>query len=398
MKKTRFIISLAVTVLLLVSGIIVSQAADTIPTYGDTGTCQWNYSGGKLTITSDKGGKMADYTTSSLPDWYTYYASSITKIEIANEVEYIGNYAFYNLTKVTSVTIGTGVEKIGSFAFRNCTNLSAVNYNAEKCETAGTKTTMIFYDCNNLTTINFGEGIKYIPSNLLLYCRKITSVTIPESVYKIGEYAFGYCYALTEVVLPDNLAEISPYSFYNCSAISSINVPTMLSNIGNYAFYNCSSITEMTLPATVTEIGYGAFDGCTNITIKTTKGSYAELFANQYGITCDAGNSLLVNLTVNTSTQADFGNGYLLLKIKFDQPLDGECVHAALYDANGKVVNYFIFPVSGGINYMGIPIDIDYIFNATYAKVFIWDSMESCMPVSPAETIELYPSTEQPLE
>ena len=385
MKKTRLVISFALVVCILLSSSIVSFAASS----GSTGTCTWKLSSGTLTISGD-GGSMADYAAASDQPWYSS-RTSITKVVVEDGVEYIGNRAFYGLTSVTAATIGADVEAMGSFAFRGCTALKTLDYNASKCETAGTKTTMVFYECNNLSTVNFADGVKYIPPYLFLYCTGLKEITIPESVYRVSEYAFSYCSSLETVNLPDKLTELPEYMFYECPALANINVPNMLSNIGNYAFYNCSALTDMELPATVTQIGYGAFDGCTSLNIKTVSGSYAELFAKQYGIsyTATSVSTPSVELTVNTTTNAAFLNGYLTLGVKFDQPLDGECVHAAFYNAKGNVVNYFIFPVFGDTEFMSIPIDADDVVSATYAKIFVWDGLENCMPISPAETITI---------
>ena len=396
MKKTRLIISIAVMAVLLISGMIVSHAA----TSGTSGDCKWSISNGELSITSSTSGKvsaMTDYTysnsTPSAP-WYSN-RSSIKKITVDDSVSYIGNYAFYGLTYVTEVNIGVEVDGIGTLAFGGCSKLATLNFYASKCEKAGGSTNARIFNGTALTTVNFGDDVKYIPAYMFLNCTSLETISIPDTVYYIGEYAFGYCTKLKSINLPDKLTKLPEYMFYKCSALTDINVPRMLTNIGNYTFYQCTALPELALPATVTEIGYGVFEDCNALHITTTKGSYAELFADQYNIDCTATGSSSsggsADLSVSTNTNVIRNNYGFTLGVKFDQKLNGECVHAAFYDSDDKVVNYIIFPVFTTMDNINMFISHQEVPTATYAKVFIWDSIESCQPISAPETVALYP-------
>lgn len=398
MRKTRFIISLAVVVLLLVSGMIVSHAA----TSGTTGGCDWEIVSNVLEISITKSedgeiignGKMADYTSSSTAPWYSN-RSSIKRIVVDDSVVYIGNYAFYGLTSATQASIGAEVTGIGSLAFSGCTKLATLDFYASKCAKAGggSPETRIFKGCTALANVNFGDDVKFIPAYMFFNCTGLKSVTFPDSVYLLEEYSFGYCTSLSTVELNDKLTEIPEYVFYNCPALTTVNTPKMLTNIGKYAFYKCA-LTEMELPATVTEIGYGAFEGCTDLHITTTKGSYAALFAEQYGIeytaTGSSGGSV-ADLYVSTNTHVMRNSHGFTLGAKFDQELNGECVHAAFYDVNGNVVNYIIFPIFGTMDNINMYVSDRDVSTAKYAKIFIWDSIDSCQPISEPETVQLYP-------
>ena len=47
---------------------------------------------------------------------------------IGDEVEEIGDYAFYGCTIMQTVTIGKNVKSIGSRAFSGCTNATQINF------------------------------------------------------------------------------------------------------------------------------------------------------------------------------------------------------------------------------------------------------------------------------
>lgn len=380
---SRIIIMSAVAATVIISAGIVAGAES-------TGDCTYTYSNGELTITGT--GAMGDYANAKSP-WYSY-KNSIYKLVIESGVEHIGNYTFTNLDSITEVTIPDTVKSIGNSAFACCDKLEVVNFNASKCEIAGTSSTPPFAQCDALTTINIGNAVKYIPENAFSRCKKITSIDIPESVYHIGPHAFSACESLEDITLSDKLTELPEYAFYGCTSLTSVDVPALMTKIGNYAFYKCSGLTKMTIPAVVSQIGYGAFQDCINLHIITTSGSYAELVAKQYGISYTAtggtsGGTTEPELTATTNTNAEFLNGSLMLGVKFDQVLDGECVHMAFYNDANKVVNYYIVPVFAPLNNITLAVDADDVSSATYAKVFIWDSLDSCRPISAPETVIL---------
>ena len=53
-----------------------------------------------------------------------------------------------------------------------------------------------------------------------------------------------------------------------------------------FVFSGCTSLKNVTLPKSLEEIGYDAFAYCSRLTLYCASGSYAERFANSYGIGC----------------------------------------------------------------------------------------------------------------
>lgn len=394
MKRLKNISKLIVMAMIAVT-VIISSATIVSAASGTTGTCTWTLSGTSLSITGT--GAMADYAKGAAP-WYSY-RTTITDITIGDNVTYIGNYAFAGFTKLATMTIPAKITGIGDRAFSDCTALEIVNFNAAKCSKMGSSNQMpVFYNCNALTTINIGSNVKYIPNYAFEMCKGLTSINIPESVYNIGSYAFAYCSALKSITMSDKLTELPEYVFYECSSLTTVDIPALMSKIGNYAFYKCGALKEVNIPAVVSQIGYGAFLDCTNLHITTTSGSYAELVAKQYGISYTAtgapaggsgGGYTEPELSAKTNTSAKFLNGSLILGVKFDSKLNGECVHIAFYDNSNQIVNYYIVPIFGEMDNINFAIDDDRIKTATKAKVFIWDSLDTCRPVSAPETVEL---------
>ena len=112
---------------------------------------------------------------------------------------------------------------------------------------------------------------EYIKENggitITKYIGKRTSVQIPDKleqlpVLKIGENAFADT-KVKSVSLPSSCIEIDWFAFYGCYALSTVYVSS-----------------------NVKTIGYGAFDSCSkSLTIYCEKSSYAEKYAQSFGIT-----------------------------------------------------------------------------------------------------------------
>lgn len=66
--------------------------------------------------------------------------------------------------------------------------------------------------------------------------------------------------------------------------IVAVILPEGLEAIGWFAFYGCSSLMDVTIPASVTSIGYAVFDGCPNLSITCPADSFAERYAESYGL------------------------------------------------------------------------------------------------------------------
>lgn len=103
----------------------------------------------------------------------------------------------------------------------------------------------------------------------------ITAYTGNYSVLLIPETLDGY-----------PVAEIADSVFSGNTNLTSVHIPNGVKKIGWFAFSGCTSLKNVTLPKSLEEIGYDAFAYCTRLTLYCASGSYAERFANSYGIGC----------------------------------------------------------------------------------------------------------------
>jgi sorbitol-specific phosphotransferase system component IIA len=118
-------------------------------------------------------------------------------ITINNEkyqVKAIGNRAFNECYNIESLTIAEGIERIGEYAFYN----------------------------DNFTELVLPSSLKEIGTAAFEGCSGIQSLTIPEGVEVIGPYAFWSCSSVPKVVLPSSLTYIGELAFNYCSTLTAV--------------------------------------------------------------------------------------------------------------------------------------------------------------------------------
>ena len=78
---------------------------------------------------------------------------------------------------------------------------------------------------------------------------------------------------------------IADRAFENQTRLQSVVLPTGVETVGWFAFSGCVALREVTIPESVRSISYGAFLNCnSSLMIRCAKGSYAEKYAQSYGI------------------------------------------------------------------------------------------------------------------
>ncbi|MBO5021602.1 MAG: leucine-rich repeat protein [Clostridia bacterium] len=112
MKKVLSMVLVWVMVLTLIPLGVVTASAET--TSGTTGDCTWTLVDGVLTISGN--GVMADYSYSDKAPWDNYY-SQIKEIIVENGVISIGEFAFDGCKRTKKVTVADSVQEIKRYAF-----------------------------------------------------------------------------------------------------------------------------------------------------------------------------------------------------------------------------------------------------------------------------------------
>ena len=111
--------------------------------------------------------------------------------------------------------------------------------------------------------------------------------TVSDGKATITAYSGNY----SVLVIPSELdsypvVSISDSVFSGNTKLVSVSLPSSLEKLGWFAFSGCTSLKSITIPSSVNEIGYDAFAHCTKLTFYCAASSYAEKYAESYGISC----------------------------------------------------------------------------------------------------------------
>lgn len=245
-----------------------------------------------------------------IEDTCFYGNTNLTKLEIPDNIQYIGNMAFYGCTGLRGdFTIPDAPIIYGNEAFRDCgfdgkltilRQVSTGNITSE-LPFAGTKFSEIIIGGEQpIRPVTTGSSFGPITITVLPSVKKIpplafkevnianSTLIIPEGVEEIGEFAFENFYNQSNPIqlqLPSTLKKIGTFAFHNKEFVGHLNIPenvitigdfafqsskfnrvtfsTNLKELGNGAFANCTSLTgDLILPEGLTKIGYNAFRGC----------------------------------------------------------------------------------------------------------------------------------------
>lgn len=167
----------------------------------------------------------------------------------------IGDEAFYQCKNLKKVTIPETVEYIGGGAFYGCSNIWSLTYNAINAECERLMESNI-----PLEKIVIGDKVRRLPRGIFSG-REFTEVTLPACLERIDESAFRGCENLTTINLSDSIRYIGYDAFYGCSSLKNIHWPLRLTTIGSRAFRQ-TALETISLPEGVTSVGDGAFYIC----------------------------------------------------------------------------------------------------------------------------------------
>lgn len=132
-----------------------------------------------------------------------------------------------------------------------------------------------------------GKDITYIGKFNFFRCSRLETVTFEEGtkLERIGWGAFGYS-SLPAITIPDSVTRIDGYAFYYCSKLTGVAISenSKLESLGEYAFKADTKMTSLYIPDGVTKIGSAIFKDVTGVTLSVAENSYAQAYAEKYGI------------------------------------------------------------------------------------------------------------------
>ncbi len=195
--------------------------------------------------------------------------TDLEKVVIGENVEEIAYRAFYNCNNLTDINWSNNIRSYGADAFNGC---SALTY-AELSASLESMNSGVFHDCIGITSIKINEGCGVIGVTAFAGCTKLQEVTIPNSVTTMGNSAFNGCTALTQATVGNGLKKIDQNTFSGCTNLETVVIGSAVEEIAYRAFYHCNHLTDINWSNNIRSYGADVFNGCTALT-------YAELSAS----------------------------------------------------------------------------------------------------------------------
>lgn len=149
---------------------------------------------------------------------YIEDVASWCKIEfsdpVANPLIYAKNL-YLNGKLAEDLTIPDNVESIGEFAF---------------------------FHCDSLTGLTIPESVERIAQEAFFICGNLTRLTLKKGVKSFGDRAFYGC-MLKDVLLPDGVEKLGTGAFSSCRILQSIFIPSSVTHIGAGTFSGSDDLT-----------------------------------------------------------------------------------------------------------------------------------------------------------
>lgn len=212
---------------------------------------------------------------------YAFQRTSLTSVNIPDNVETIEEYAFSNARQLQEVHLPDSLTSLGRYAFSACRSLRTVKIPTKLKEIPW----YTFDGCNSLQSVELHDSITNFGDYSFRNCN-LREITLPKSTTWVGGYAFNGNSNLSKVTLNEGLIDIWAYAFQD-TAIDTLNCPSTLRNIYNAAFAGCRNLrqinlnegltrieqyalannkaTEIVLPSSLEYCAGGAFDDCDSL-------------------------------------------------------------------------------------------------------------------------------------
>lgn len=230
--------------------------------------------------------------------------SNLLNLPLPNKLEKIGNYAFSGCTKLNTIELPSSVKTLGEYVFSGCTNLISIllptglksiaqyafgganvkeitlpyGLNPDQWDYAfrdNTSLETVYIECNYLSTYCFlatkikkvyiKSTVRSLGDNAFYNCNNLSSVIFEEGVKQINYYAFGSCGNITSITIPSSVQTIHNYAFASCSKLSSVNFKKGIENLYYHSFEYCSALSSISIPSSIKYIDPNAFYSCSKL-------------------------------------------------------------------------------------------------------------------------------------
>ena len=204
---------------------------------------------------------MSGVKMKDLPNQLFYNHSYIEQIILPNELETIGETAFYRCYALQHIDFPATLKTIGRYAFQECTNLREVIL-PEGFTDLGEGA---FYRCERNVYLKLPSTLTNLPNNAFAYNYNLKQIDFAEGLVNIYNDAFYDNYNLGAVKFPKSLRYIGNNAFAYNFTLSKVEFNEGLYQLADNSFYDCDGLTEITLPSSLVLANHTPFDYCDNL-------------------------------------------------------------------------------------------------------------------------------------
>lgn len=160
----------------------------------------------------------------------------ITVAKIHPDTKIITATAFSKCTSLKEITIPENVEYIGDEAFYGCANLDMIYYNAIRLNdlNPGSGVFKLAATNSKTMTLQVGENVERIPAYLMDSANRFRILNFDDGAVcsEIGKGAFAGT-PLKELTIPKSIKIIEDFAFYNCEWLDTVKLDA--ENLSDFA-------------------------------------------------------------------------------------------------------------------------------------------------------------------
>lgn len=117
---------------------------------------------------------------------------------------------------MTRINIPDGVEYIGEAAFR---------------------------DCASLEKVVLPPNIKVLSEAIFRGCKKLKECIVPYGVTELGEAVFNGCESVERIVLPETVKKMTEGGFFGCKNLKYLQIPVDIEGLDIRSFETCPYVS-----------------------------------------------------------------------------------------------------------------------------------------------------------
>ena len=147
------------------TSIIIPESVTSIGTWA-FGDCE------NLILVNLKNDAIVSATKDDGSSMVSIFGDQVQTYILGNDLTSIGDYTFKDCSSLTSINIPENVTSIGDYTFYGCSSLNSINIPENMTSIGG----WAFEGCSSLAEINIPTGITSIGDNTFLSCRSLISM------------------------------------------------------------------------------------------------------------------------------------------------------------------------------------------------------------------------------